>query len=295
MYKYIIFFLLLFLIINFTNCTKKQEEINEDTKLQIMVSILPQKYFIEKIGGDKIDVDVMVSAGSNPAIYEPSIEQMKKLTKTEAYFRIHIPFENVWMQKFLSANPKMRIIDTTKGIKRRYVSHHHNEKTEEMLDPHIWLSPPLVIKQIEIICSALVEIDTLNNTYYENNKINFIREIVQLDSTLHHLLDPLPNKKFIVFHPSFGYFADAYGLEQIPIEIEGKEPSASELANLIDFAKKENIKVIFIAPQFNTKSAETIASQIDGKTIIIDPLAEDWSNNLRHIGEEFAKVLGEVK
>ena len=271
--------IILTLAIVVSGCASKPQP--TEGKIRIMVSILPQAYFVKRIGGDKVEVTVMVPPGANPATYEPTASQMKALVQAKMYVRIRVPFEYAWMDRIAAANRHMLIVDSTKGIKR----------IED--NPHIWLSPRLVKIQAENIYQGLAQVDPANKDFYAQNKEEFLRELDILDREIAETLTGVKGRKFMVFHPSWTYFARDYGLEQIPIEIEGKEPSAAELARLIEMAKTNGIKVIFVQPQFSSKSAEAIAQQIDGKVVSIDPLAGDWANNLRNVAQTFAQALSE--
>lgn len=293
-----------------TGCTKNnptETSVNANTQetINVTVSILPQEYFVKKIGGDRLEVNVMVGAGATEENYEPKPQQLKELSQAKAYVSIGIPFEKIWLKKMASINSQMLIIDSTKNIEKiKMTDHNHDnynhddpdEKREinhqkEELDPHIWLSPKLAKIQAENIYEGLVIIDPKNQVEYRKNLDKFLSEIEQLDQQIAKNLSGITNRKFIVFHPSWGYFAKDYKLEEIPVEVNGVEPSAGELGNLIKTAKQEKIKVIFAQPQFNTKSAETIAKAINGEVLLIDHLAVDWSNNLLKISETFAKFL----
>ncbi len=160
------------------------------------------------------------------------------------------------------------------------------------MDPHIWLSPPLVMLQSKNIRDGLIEADPAGKKIYETHYTAFIEELKNLDLELKKIFQTTgPNTEFMVYHPSWGYFAESYGLEQIPIELEGKKPSPKKLLKLIKDARKNNIKVIFVQPQFSEKSAETIADAIGGKVMFADPLAEDWENNLLQVGEKFKSAF----
>jgi zinc transport system substrate-binding protein len=247
--------------------------------MNVTVSILPQKYFVERIGGERVDVNVMVPPGASPATYEPKPEQLTALGKAAAYLSIGVPFENAWLDKIASANSEMRMVDTTRGI----------EKVGQ--DPHIWLSPTLVKTQAQTIYEVLAQFDPTHEAEYEINLDSFIADIDALDADIRKTLARVENRKFMVFHPSWGYFARDYGLEMIPIEVGGQEPSAAELAGLITTAKEEGIKVIFAQPEFSTRDAETIAREISGEVLLISPLAPNWLDNLRQVAETFAEVL----
>lgn len=250
----------------------------------ITVSILPQKYFVERIGGDLVNVSVMVQPGESPATYEPKPEQMTALANSVAYISIGVPFEKAWLEKFQAANPSMKMVDTTQGIDRKATS-------DGGFDPHIWLSPSLVKIQSKTIYSALAELDPDNEGVYKANLDAFISDIDKLDANIRATLEKTESKKFVVFHPAWGYFAQDYGLEMIPVEVGGQEPSAQELAALIEQAKAENIKVVFAQPEFSQEDAETIAQEIGGEVILIGPLNPDWLNNLNKVAETFANVL----
>ncbi|NWF79405.1 MAG: zinc ABC transporter substrate-binding protein [Chloroflexi bacterium] len=257
-----------------------------EAPLQVMVSILPQKYFVERVGGDRVEVAVMVEPGASPATYEPKPEQLTALSQAKAYFSIGVPFEQAWLERIQSANPAMLLVDTAAGIERMPMG-----AGGENRDPHIWLSPTLVKTQAQTIADALAQIDPEYATAYQSRLDGFHADIDTLDAGIRQTLDGVSQRKFMVFHPSWGYFARDYGLEQIPIEIGGQEPSAAELAALIERAQAEQIKVIFAQPQFSTRDAETIASQIGGEVLLIDPLNPDWLGNLQTVAETFARVM----
>ncbi len=267
--------------------------------MKVFVSILPQKYFVDKIGGNRVEVSVLVEPGASPHSYEPKPGQMAALTKAAVYFAIGVNFEEVWLKRIASLNPQMLIVHTDRGIKKIPMAslHSHDEKGRETppgrinLDPHIWTSPPLVRTQAENILKGLIEVDPAGRTAYAANYNAFIDEINGLESYLRDIFSGLEGKEFLVFHPSWGYFARAYGLRQIPVEIEGKEPKPAELHHLIEHAMERGIKVIFVQPQISTKSARTIAKAIGGQVVIADPLAENWTGNLRSIAEKFREAL----
>ena len=262
----------------YANSKDKNRNDNDNNKINIIVSILPQIDFVENIGKGKVNIEAMIPPGFSPATYEPSIEQLKKLSSTDLYIKIgHIPFEKTQMKRLEDLNPEMKVMDSSDGI----------EIYEN--DPHIWLSPRLVKIQVENIYLALVEIDPENQDFYENNKNEYLAELDDLDLELKNAFSEIKGKKILVFHPAFGYLARDYDFEQIAIEIDGKEPSAENLANIIDIAKEENIKTIFVQKQFSLKSAEAIARQIDGIVVPLDPLAENYIENLRRIGEKMGK------
>lgn len=288
-------------------------------KVIVFVSIPPQKYFVEKVGGDLVDVSIMVQAGASPHIYEPKPRQMAALTKTDLYFAIGVEFEERWLPKISATNPNMKVIHTDEGIKKitmmehahdedehhdehdhekekHHDEHaheeedHHDEHDHYGLDPHIWLSPALVKIQAETIRETLSSIDPANRSKYSANFKRFASDINELDTYLKRSFKVMKSKEFMVFHPSWGYLADAYNLKQVPIEVEGKDPKPAQLKELIEHAREENIKVIFVQPQFSARNAKLIAREIGGKVVFVDPLEENWDQNLRAVADQISKA-----
>ncbi len=259
-------------------------------KMQVCVSIAPQAFFVKKIAGDLADVEVLVKDGSSPATYAPKPSQLKTIANSKLYFTIGVAFEKNWLDRFKSVNDNLLLIDTTTGIQKLHMDNKHKHSKNEHnegLDPHIWLDPILVIKQVNTISEAFTSQDPKNSKIYIQNRDNFIKELKDLDKQIKDILANIKNRKFIVFHPSFGYFAKRYNLTQIAIEKEGKEPSIKYLKKVIDFAKQNDIKRVFVAPQFSQKSARQIAKEIDGKVVTVNPLAYNWDENLLSIAKSF--------
>ena len=286
------FTVLLFAILLWTNLSGNASFAGEP--IPVFVSIPPQKYFVEKIGGSLVHVSVMVPPGANPHIYEPRPSQMTALSKSRIYFAIGVTFETVWLPKFAKLNPQMWIVHTDKGInKMAMVAHHHD--TPSSLDPHVWVSPPEVKIIARNILETFMEMDPSNSRTYQSNEEAFLKEIDRLHKDLTEIFKDKKGLKFMVYHPAWGYFARTYGLEQVPVEIEGKEPKPEQLKGLITRSKKDGIKIIFVQPQFSTKSAETLAKAIGGEVIFADNLREDWEKNLRVQAEKFEQALAAQK
>ncbi len=274
--------------------------VNGAEALPVFVSIAPQKYFVEKIGHKFVEVSIMVKPGANPGTYEPRPHQMVALSKSSIYFAIGVPFEKAWIKKIVATNPKMIVVHTEDGIEKIPMkSHHHADDRaidkghhQGIKDPHVWLSPPLVMLQARNILKALVTVDPVHRSFYENNYKDFIMEIVELDAEIRGIFaDKGQDVEFMVFHPAWGYFARDYGLKQVPVEVEGKEPKPAELKHLIKHAIEQGIKVVFVQTQFSAKSAKTIANAIGGEVIFVDSLGPDWANNLRNVAEKFKAGL----
>ncbi|MEY2985367.1 MAG: Zinc transporter, periplasmic-binding protein ZnuA, partial [Cyanobacteriota bacterium] len=279
------------------------EAADQTDRLAVTVTIPPQRYFVEKIGGDRLQVNVFVPGTSDPHTYEPKPQQLQALSATEAYVLVGLGFEAAWLDRLKSANQAMVFIDSSRGIeplgmashdhgghhhdvaKPKEDDHHHDHDDQtstestavgeqpRTADPHVWLSPTLVKQQATAIATGLSQLDPANADYYQGNLEQFLGEIEQLDQQIRQNLATVTPRQFIVFHPSWGYFAQDYGLEQIPIEVEGQEPSARELGQVIDLAEQHNLNVIFSEPQFSPQAAQAIAAAIQGKVETIDPLA----------------------
>lgn len=265
-------------------------------KIPIFVSIVPQKYFVQQIGKERVQVQVMAPPGASPATYEPKPKQMTALAKTKIYYAIGVPFENAWLQKIAAANPKMLVVHTDEGVQKipMETNHHHTKDDDHrdgILDPHIWTSPRLIKMQAQHILNALVAIDPEHKSAYVAAYEAFIKKLEAIDAEFKTIFSGKKGTGFMVFHPAWGYFAKAYGLKQIPIEIEGKNPKPAQLQALIEHARVRRIKVIFVQPQFSIKSAQAVAKAIDGQVVFADPLALNWEDNLRTLAAKFKTAL----
>lgn len=270
-------------------------EARSNDKLSVFVSIAPQRYFVRQIGKELVDVHAMVPPGADPHTYEPKPRQMVSISTAKLYFAIGIEFEAARLKKILSTNPQIKVVHTDEGIQKISMTegtHHIGDRHDRSgLDPHIWLSPPLVMIQARTILNALQEVDPANRSSYEANYKAFIAELVDLDAGLKKIFADRQGLRFMVFHPSWGYFARSYGLVQVPIQIEGKSPKPAQLAKLIEHARANNVKIVFVQPQFSSKSAELIAREIGGEVAFVDALAENWSENLREVANKFEAAL----
>lgn len=262
--------------------------------LPVFVSILPQKYFVERIGGDWVQVSVMVGAGRSPETYEPTPQQVARLARAKIYFRIGMPLEDAWLKPIGSANPALRVVDFRADIPLlpaadtpKVIADKHGA-----IDPHIWTSPPLVKIMAAQIYTALAAVDPAHQAEFEENYQTFIQDLERLDRCIRKTLAGITHRRFLVFHPAWRYFANTYGLTEIAIEQAGKEPGAKALAMFIEQARREDIQAIFVQKQFSQANAELIARAIGAKIITLDPLAEDYINNLRQVANVLARVLG---
>jgi len=258
-------------------------------KTGVAVTILPQREFVARVGGDKVDITVMIPPGASPHTYEVTPAQMVQLSKAKVYFKVGSPieFELAWLDKLLAQNKDMLVVDCSKGINLI----ESDDPDEPGIDPHIWTSPRNVKTMVQNISLGLSQVDPQNRQYYEQNRDSYLKELDELDAEIDASLGDTGNRTFIVYHPAWGYFAHDYGLRQLGIEQEGKEPQAAYMARLINQARLQNIKVIFVSPEFDSRSAEAIAREIGGKVVIIDPLAGDYLDNMRKVASAFKEAL----
>ncbi|NQT66592.1 MAG: zinc ABC transporter substrate-binding protein [Actinobacteria bacterium] len=297
-----------FLIGTFINCTRKSDKDVNEEKIRVVVSIPPQAEFVERVGEDRVKVTVMVPPGASPHTYESTPGQLEEISKAKIYAKVGsgIEFELAWMDKIIKMNGEMLVVDCASRVKLFTVSYKYGEaavyyeydesdKAKSNLkgiDPHIWLSPANAKIMVENIYEGLVQIDPQSKEYYKKNLDGYLAELDKLDDEIVQTFSGKENKKIIVFHPTWAYFAKDYGIEQIPIEEEGKEPTAKGIEDLISQAKEYNIKVIFASPEFSTKSAETVAREIGGRVDpTISPLEKDYLENMRKAAEAFAGAM----
>ena len=273
-----------------------QQQNHKINKQSVTVSVLPQKYFMERIVGNNLSINVMIPPGASPVTYEPTPKQMKELSVSSLYIRIgHIEFEKSWMKKIRDINPEMRVVDQSvvaNLIEPEYKlndEHEHKGHHHHGVDPHIWTSPKEVKKQIDFLYQYLIKTYPEFDSDFTKNYNSFISEIDSLDSYITEQLKLYHGNKFMIFHPALSYFARDYGLIQISIEIDGKEPTPANIQEIIEVAKEEEIKVIFVQKQFSTHNAEVIAKEINGRVVQIDPLSYYWPESLKLIVDEIVK------
>jgi len=272
-----------FIFIFIVACNRKKPEAD---RALISASILPQKYFIGQIAGELYEVNILIPPGASPASYEPVPQQIARLEESAAYFMAgHIGFEYSWADKISASNPGMALFDLSQGIEliRREDSLLHDHDHPGGVDPHIWVSPRRVKSIAENIFRAMVEIDPDHEDFYRANYIRFREELDFLDLTIEQMLNDFEGRSFIIFHPALTYLAADYGIQQVAIEWEGKEPSPGYLMALIDHAKKENINVVFVQEQFDMDNARAVADELNGEIVRINPLDEDWKASVLQI------------
>ena len=264
-------------------------------KIGVAVTILPQAEFVERVGGEKVEVIVMVPPGANVHVYKPIPSQMTALAAARMYAKVGsgVEFERVWMDKLIAVNRDILVVDCADGVALQEIAGGHGgeEVGHDTMDPHIWLSPRNAGIMVRNICQGLVQVDPDNSAYYEKNRDAYLQELDKLDRDIRDALSGVTDRTFMVFHPAFGYFARDYNLIMIPVEEEGKEPTAAGLAHLIGQAREQGIKAVFAGPQFNPQSAEVIAEAIGGRVVFIDVLARDYVRNMRMLLDELVQAM----
>lgn len=275
---------LLFLLMILSACIPKEN--SPSGKPEISVSILPQQYFIHQLAGDLVEVNVLIPPGASPATYEPTVSQLKKLTHSAVYMKIgYVGFELGWMEKIQSVNPDMKVIDLSKGIDLIQGDGHNHGGT----DPHIWMSPRNAKVIATNIHLTLSDILPDKSDILANNLNLFLSKLDSLDSNIDSMLDGLDQRKFMIFHPALSYYARDYNLEQLPLEFEGKEPSPTRMAKMIDQGREYRISTIFLQQQFEERNARTLAAEIEAEVVKIDPLDPDWQKQLIYITEQLIR------
>lgn len=267
------------------------------TRESIFVSILPQKGWVEALAGDWVSVEVMVPPGQSPAIYEPTPQKMMRLNQAALYFSIGVPFEEAWLPRMQEASPSVRFVDAVAGIERQPMADHLAAVPTERLPPperrdrHVWVSPELVKPQLANMSTALQELMPERAEAIQANYRTYMQELEALQAFMQEKLEPVQGRSFMVFHPAWGYLAREFNLRQIPIERDGREPTPRQLTQLVELGQQENVRVIFVQQQFSQTVARSVANALNAEIIHLDPLAENFIENMRYIAEVLAEKL----
>ncbi len=253
------------------------QSLQANEKLSVVVSIMPQKYFVEQVGGDKVDVKLMVGPGHSPATYEPTLKQIAEIEDSQLYFSIGVPFERAWLSTIQRNNPGLRVINMG--------SHSVNETQQHHLehDPHVWLNPNNAMHMTKLIADELIALDGNHAEHFQQAAEVFISKLVKLDTDIESQLSHLSKRDLIVAHPAWSVYAEQYNLTQHSIEQHGKEIQAASMTDLIELAREKQIKAVFSQPQFNNKAAKIIAAEIGAVVISLDPLAYHYLDNMREV------------
>jgi ABC-type metal ion transport system, periplasmic component/surface adhesin len=282
--------------------------------LSVAVSIPPQKYFIDRIGGEDVTVTVLTGKGKDPHAYEPTAAQMAAMSKAKLYFAIGVPFETQWLPKFRDINPSLRIISLLDGIERLHGKpdlalrgerqengHHHahaghghaHDHGLETDDPHVWLSPKVMVSMIPAMTKALSEAYPGKTAVFAERAAALTDAVKAVDTRIESLFASLPPDKrlFMTFHQSWAYYTHAYGLREVSVELEGRDPSPKAMAKLMEFAAQNAIHVIVADPMTTQSAVRAIAKSINGAVVIATPLEEDWPASMTTFSETLAKAL----
>jgi len=284
----IFYFLITCLTISCVSSTK-----DSDNKI-ITVSIAPFKYFVEEIAGNDFTVNVMVPAGADPHTYEPFPGQINKLRKSVGYISNgYLGFEMNWLDRFYETNPAMKKLALSDFIVPLISQHHHEGGHIEGADPHYWVSPKCALAIAGSVKQFLTGLNPVRKEKYESNYVKLITKIKAIDDKAMEMFSNVSEKAFMIYHPNLAYVARDYGLEEIPVEFEGKEPSPSRMRDLVDRARKDNLKTIFVQLEYDTKNAKALAEEIGAQIVLIDPLSENWQKSTSDIIEAVSKSLKE--
>jgi zinc transport system substrate-binding protein len=289
-------------------CTPHANDL-ADGRLPVFVGIPPLAYLVEQIGGARVRVGVLLQAGQDPHTFEPMPQQILALNKTRLFFQIGMPFERILLDKVRQGNERLVVVDTARGIQKRAMDDAYGDHALEPsgregarqenrghpaggeLDPHIWLAPRLLKQMAQNIAAALERADAAHARVYAKNLDALSARLDALHEEIGRMLEPYRGKRFYVFHPGFGYFADAYGLKQVAIEEGGRPPTPKQLQTLISSARNDHVKVIFVQPQSPQQSAQVIAEAIEGKVVTIDGLAKDVPRDIEDMASKIDAAL----
>ena len=272
--------------------------------LEVFVSIPPQAYLVDRIGGNRVDCHVLVPPGQTPHAFEPTPGQMVSLAESAVYFSIGLPFEARLLERIEGLHNDLSVVDTSRGVERRPLTdaeptpsrtaqdeRHHAHGFHGSDDPHIWLDPSVAGSLADTIADALARVDPDGAPVYDANLDSLKNDLTALDRELRRILEPFRGRAIYVFHPAFGYFADAYGLRQIAVQTGGAEPGARDLARLVSRAQEEDVRAIFVQPQYSARTARALADEIGAAVVPLDPLAYEYPANLRSMAAAIVDVL----
>ncbi len=278
--------------------------------IKVCVSVLPEAFIVNRVGGDRVSVTTMAGAGQSPHAFEPTPALIAKLSDSDVCFTLGLPFETTVLRDLVRSDPSLVVFDAAAGIERRTMEDHSHDASASdeghegaarpgghgatggaEPDPHIWLSPKAAALIAANVRDGLVAFDPADSTYFNANLETLEGELAELDAELTATLAPYAEATVFVFHPAYGYFTDEYGLHQAAIEVEGKEPSPRDLVRVISEAERDGARVIFVQPQQSARIARTVANEIGARVVVLDPLAYDYFGELRKMATEMASAL----
>ncbi len=280
-----------------------------DTPVPVAVSVPPQASLVQTIGGDRVSVQSMISPGQSTHTFAPSPRQLRAMEDARLYVKVGHPeyrFEYQFVQMLESRGDRVVVIDSAEGVELRELEAHHHEHGHEHgdehrhhghdhahgdTDPHLWVSPSIMRGVAVRVADALKTLDPDGEAQYAEGLERLLLELERVDSELRETFAGLDRRVFLVNHPAWGYFADDYGLIQMSIEVDGKEPTPAQLGRFIERARAEGVRTILVQPGFSRRSADVIARELDIRVVEMDPMAEDWIDNLRRMGTVLAESL----
>ena len=291
--KYSLIFALLMAVTILSGCDSQDESSsgtllgnasgNASHRIKVATTIPPLGDFVKAVGGEKVEVTVVVPPGAEPHTFEPTPSLMMNVAKANLYVMNGAGLE-FWMDKLLEANKRMVVVDSSQGVALL-------EERKGEIDPHVWISLRNAAFQVNNICSGLITVDPANKDYYIKNRDDYLQKLQSLDEELNQTFAGKKNRVFIVHHPAWTYFARDYDLSQVPLMENEKEPGPKYLGEMIDLARRNNITTIFIEPEYNPKAAEVIAREMNARIVTLDPLAENYYESMAYAGREIALSL----
>lgn len=265
----------------FNSCSRQHATVSGSQKL--VVSIAPLREVVSAIAGEGFTVEIMLPPGANHESYEPTPKDIMKLENASLFFTNGLlDFERNWISRFTGMYPSLKVVSLEKGIEL-LSGHEHDDGEKHGADPHTWLSLSAMKIQAATIKESLSERYPQQEEIFAKNLEALLQKINRADSTIRLKMDSLSNKTFLIYHPALGYFARDYGLTQLSIEEEGKEPSPASVKKIIDLVKRENIRFVLVSKEFDTRNATTIAQEAGIEVIVFDPMSSDWLQNMEQI------------
>ncbi len=276
-----------YLALDGNNIENGVNPVNQGDKIGVAVSIAPEVEFVKAVGGDRVDVTLMVPSTADVHTYEPLPSQLSSVSSAQMYVMVgsQVEFENNYMDKLKSSNPNMLVVNASKGIELMPST---EEGGDEVVDPHVWTSPRNAKIMVENIYQGLVEVDPENKDYYQKNKDEYQAKLDELDRNTTELLKN-KTKPILIFHPAFGYFARDYNLTMMGVMVNEEEPSPQRIAMMVDVARENNITVVYVEPQYDPKFMQTVASQIGGQVLLVSDLDENYLENMKNVAIAFSR------
>lgn len=277
-------------------CGRQPSQPPTKQRLLVVAGVPPIAYLAEQIGGDRVQVEILVRPGQDPHTFQPTPRDVSSLNRASLFLEIGMPFESVLVTAIRQANPRLKVVEVAAGVRKRMAdAHDHGHEDERgQPDPHVWLSPPLLKIQAKNVAGAFAATDPAHAAEYRRNLSDLLQRIDATHRRIEKMMSPYRGRSFVVFHPAFGYFADAYGLTQEPVEAGGRQPGPRQLRTLIEKAKADGITTIFAQPEFDPRSAKIIAEQIGGQVVTINGLAKNVLADVQDIAEQVEKSFQEI-